>query len=88
MASVMVVKAERNLRMAPWLNPKEQPSRKGVFSSHSPKEYSMVKVQRSSPGRRVEPQANGGRKIQLLYENIGCRYDLYTIETRASIILL
>ena len=45
----------------------------------------MVKVQRSSPSRRVEPQAYGGRKIQLLYKNIGCRYDLYTIETRASI---
>nr|DAR38444.1 MAG TPA: hypothetical protein [Caudoviricetes sp.] len=38
----------------------------------------MVKVQRLSPGRRVEPQANGGRKIRLLYKNIGCRYNLHT----------
>lgn len=36
---------------------------KGLFSSHSPKSYDMVKVQRLSPYGRVKPQANGGGKI-------------------------
>lgn len=39
----------------------------------------MEDPQRLSPIGRVEPQANGGRKIQLLFNQIGCRYDLHTI---------
>ena len=35
-------------------------------------------VQRSSSRGRVDPEANAGRKIQLLTE--GCRYDLICIE--------
>jgi len=42
---------------------------KGSSCSHLPKSYNkdMVKVQRLSPGRRVKPQANGGRTILGLY---------------------
>ena len=79
MASVMVTKVERKSRMTPWLNPKEYIPSEGVFSSESPKDNENYYGERSTPGRRVEPQAYGGRKIQLLYENIGCRYDLHSM---------
>ena len=62
---MMVTKVEKSSEDDLWLNPKDLRN-KWVFSSHSPKELSMVKVQRSSLGKGVEPQANGGRKIGLL----------------------
>ena len=39
-----------------------------VFSRESPKSKDMGNLQRLSPRGRVKPQANGGRKIPLLFQ--------------------
>ena len=56
----MVTKVEKRSKDESWLNPKTYYN----GSSAATYLYTMVKVQRLSPCRRVKPQAYGGRKIR------------------------
>ena len=58
-----VTKAERNAEMDYGQILRSIPTTMGL---QQPLTCKMVKVQRSSPSRRVELQANGRRKIRLL----------------------
>ena len=70
----MVTKVEKRSKDESWLNPKTYYN----GSSAATYLYTMVKVQRSSPSRRVEPEANAGRKIWLLNFTIKDEDMIYT----------